>query len=88
MLLNILVSILTILLVCCIIAYISYIILFKKIDDEYKLKLMLNSRYVNRGFQNCPNGCVDKKCVYKKYCVNCNGNDPECCCNDEQCSKC
>ena len=29
---------------------------------------------------------VFKKYLYKNFCFNCKGNDPECCCNDEQCS--
>ena len=88
MIIKILVAIFIILIFVCIIGYVSYIYMFAKIDKNMRLKLYLNSRWMNRGRQNCPNGCVQKKCLYKNFCFNCKGNDPECCCNDEQCSKC
>jgi hypothetical protein len=29
-----------------------------------------------------------EKCLYPLHCLNCNGEDPDCCCNDEQCKDC
>lgn len=38
--------------------------------------------------KDCPKGCYEKKCKFPLHCLNCNGEDPECCCNDEQCQNC
>jgi hypothetical protein len=63
---------------------------FIEVPYHQKLYHHLNNDDFNIGGKKdkCPKGCSNKKCLYPLHCLNCNGEDPDCCCNDEQCKDC
>ena len=60
-------------------------------DKRYQLTYFLNNPHYNRGHNHstCPRGCTSKrKCPHGNKCFNCQGDNPFCCCYDNQCRNC
>lgn len=78
-----------------IIGYTLYEIFYNRAITKYQTIYFLNHPFYNRGHkskrgnQHCPRGCNNKgQCVGGSHCFNCHGDNPHCCCYDEQCAGC
>ena len=94
MLIKTLFILLVIIVFSIIIIFVVYYTFHKLLDKKYQKIYFLNHKLFNRGHffdwesNDCPRGCVGKKCVYGSSCFNCHDDDPQCCCYDQQCGNC